>query len=221
LPLGVVLGTFGVERYVIRFTGQAAHAGATPMDRRRDAFAPAAKLGLAIRDVARARGGLCTVGRVTLQPGIHTAVAGVCDMTLDARHADAAALSAMVADIKTLAGRFAEEELCEVAWTPIYRTIPIAFHSVLIDLCDSAVQEIAGAAHRLHSGPLHDAAEMARAGVPAVMMFVQSLRGISHNAIEDTKPEHLALAVEALDRLAEKTMAWIRSEAVWSPAGRS
>ncbi|MBM3451430.1 MAG: M20/M25/M40 family metallo-hydrolase, partial [Armatimonadetes bacterium] len=95
-----------------------------------------------------------------------------------------------------------------------YRTDPIGFHPALIDLCDSAVQDIAGTSHRMHSGPLHDAAEMVRAGVPTAMMFVQSLRGISHNKIEDTKEEHLVLAVEALDRLATKTIAWILLESM-------
>jgi len=61
----------------------------------------------------------------------------------------------------------------------------------------------------LPSGPLHDAAEVARCGIPTVMMFVQSLQGISHNKIENTKEEHLALAVEALARLAERTAKWI------------
>jgi N-carbamoyl-L-amino-acid hydrolase len=62
------------------------------------------------------------------------------------------------------------------------------------------------------SGPLHDAAEVARAGIPTAMMFVQSLQGISHNKIEDTKEEHLALAVQAFAQLAEKTMDWIDRE---------
>jgi N-carbamoyl-L-amino-acid hydrolase len=59
------------------------------------------------------------------------------------------------------------------------------------------------------SGPLHDAAEVARAGIPAVMMFTQSLKGISHNKIEDTKEEHLEMAVAALDLLASKAAHWI------------
>src|SRR3712207_9532120 len=67
-------------------------------------------------------------------------------------------------------------------------------------------QEVAGVSHRLPSGPLHDAAEVARAGVPTVMLFVQSLRGLSHTKLEDTKPEHLELSVQALDRLAAKTI---------------
>jgi N-carbamoyl-L-amino-acid hydrolase len=54
---------------------------------------------------------------------------------------------------------------------------------------------------------LHDAAEVARAGIPTVMLFVQSLRGLSHTKLEDTRPEHLELSVQALDRLATKTLA--------------
>ena len=78
----------------------------------------------------------------------------------------------------------------------------------LIELADESIREVAGASHRLPSGPLHDAAEVARAGVPTVMLFVQSLRGLSHTKLEDTKPEHLELSVQALDRLASKTLAW-------------
>jgi N-carbamoyl-L-amino-acid hydrolase len=66
--------------------------------------------------------------------------------------------------------------------------------------------------HRLPSGPLHDAAEVARAGVPTIMLFVESLYGISHNKIEDTKEEHLALCVQALDKLASKTINWIQKQ---------
>ena len=63
-----------------------------------------------------------------------------------------------------------------------------------------------GTGRRVPSGPLHDAAEVARAGIPTVMLFVQSLRGLSHTKVEDTKPEHLELSVQALDRLATKTL---------------
>ena len=74
---------------------------------------------------------------------------------------------------------------------------------------DDAIREVAGTSHRLPSGPLHDAAEVARAGVPTVMLFVQSLRGLSHTKLEDTRPEHLEVSVAALDRLAAKTIDWI------------
>jgi len=209
LPLGVVLGTFGVERHAIKFTGQSAHAGSTPMDKRRDAFGAAAKLGLEIREIAKRRGGVCTVGRVTTLPGIVTAVVGECEMTLDQRHMSAEALAAMLAEAKAASERFAAEEKVEVAWSRIWQIEPILFHPDLIELCAASIQETAGVVHRLPSGPLHDAAEVARVGVPTVMLFVQSLRGISHNKIEDTKEEHLALSVEALDKLARKTVAWL------------
>jgi N-carbamoyl-L-amino-acid hydrolase len=83
---------------------------------------------------------------------------------------------------------------------------------VLLDLCEQAVEETAGRSHRLPSGPLHDAAEVARAGIPTVMMFVQSLQGISHNKIENTLEEHLELSVIALDRLAAKAAEWIQAQ---------
>jgi N-carbamoyl-L-amino-acid hydrolase len=210
LPLGAVLGTVGVERNAIRFTGQAAHSGSTPMDMRRDAFAAAAKLGLEIRDIARRHAGVCTMGSVITRPGIVTAVVGECDVTLDQRNLDAPTLAAMLADAQAVSQRFAAEEKVEVAWTSTWSIPPIPFDPHLIDLCDEAIREVAGGrSHRLPSGPLHDAASVAQAGVPTVMLFVQSLRGLSHNPAEDTLEEHLELCVEALDRLSAKTVAWV------------
>jgi N-carbamoyl-L-amino-acid hydrolase len=209
LPLGVVIGTYGVERHAIRFIGQAAHAGSTPMDKRRDAFAAAAKLGLEIRPIANRHSGVCTIGSVKTLPGIVTAVVGQCDITLDQRNMDAGRLAAMLQDAKDASQRFAAEEGCEVEWNRIWQIEPIPFHATLLDLCEEAVRETTGTAHRLPSGPLHDAAEVARAGIPTVMMFTQSLRGISHNKIEDTREEHLAAAVIAFDRLAHKAMNWV------------
>lgn len=212
LPLGVVLGTFGVERHAIRFTGQSAHAGSTPMNQRRDAFGAAAKLGLEIREIAKRHGGVCTVGSVVTKPGIVTAVVGQCDITLDQRHMDAAALARMLQEAKDASERFAKEENVSVEWNRIWQIHPILFNPDLIEMCDESIRETCGVVHRLPSGPLHDAAEVARAGVPTIMLFVQSLRGLSHAKEEDTKEEHLALCVEALDRLATKAMQWIQSK---------
>jgi len=211
LPLGAVLGTFGVERHRITWTGQAAHAGSTPMDRRRDALAGAAKLALEIRGIAArvGAGAVCTSGGVVCKPGIVTSVVETAEQLLDQRHLDADKLAALLADAKDAAGRFAEEENVEVAWERIWSIEPILFHSALVDMCDAAIEDIAGASHRLPSGPLHDAAEVSRAGIPTVMMFVQSLRGLSHTKLEDTKPEHIELAVEALDKLATDAIAWV------------
>jgi N-carbamoyl-L-amino-acid hydrolase len=208
LPLGVVLGTFGVERHLITWKGQAAHAGSTPMDRRRDALAGAAKLALEIRDIARRTGdgAVCTSGGVVCKPGIVTSVVETAEQLLDQRHLDAGKLAAMLAGAKEASERFAREEDVEVSWERIWSIEPILFDDVQIELADEAVREVAGTSHRLPSGPLHDAAEVARAGIPTVMLFVQSLRGLSHTKLEDTKPEHLELSVQALDRLASKTL---------------
>ena len=209
LPVGVVLGTFGVERHAIRFTGQSAHAGSTPMDQRRDALGAASKLHLEIREIAKRHGGVCTVGSVQTRPGIVTAVVGQCDITLDQRHLDAGHLAQMLAEAKAASERFAREEKVEVEWRRLWNIHPIPFHPALIELADAAVREVCNASHRLPSGPLHDAAEVARAGAPTVMLFVQSLRGLSHAKEEDTLEEHIAFSVQALDRLATKTMEWI------------
>jgi beta-ureidopropionase / N-carbamoyl-L-amino-acid hydrolase len=208
LPLGVVLGTFGVERHQITFRGQAAHAGSTPMDKRRDALAAAAKLALEIREIAArtGEGAVCTMGSCVTKPGIVTSVVETATVLLDQRHLDAEKLAAMLAEAREAGQRFAREEDVDVEWERVWRIDPILFDEDLIELADQAVSEVAGQSHRLPSGPLHDAAEVARAGVPTVMLFVQSLRGLSHTKLEDTKPEHLELSVQALDRLAAKTI---------------
>jgi N-carbamoyl-L-amino-acid hydrolase len=208
LPLGVVLGTFGVERHQITFRGQAAHAGSTPMDKRRDALGAAAKLALEIREIAKRTGdgAVCTVGSCVTKPGIVTSVVETCTVLLDQRHLDAGRLASMLAEAKDVSRRFADEEDVDVEWERVWAIEPILFDEELIALADEAVNEIAGQSHRLPSGPLHDAAEVSRAGVPTVMLFVQSLRGLSHTKLEDTKLEHLELAVQALDRLASKTI---------------
>jgi N-carbamoyl-L-amino-acid hydrolase len=210
LPLGVVLGTKGVERHAITFFGQEAHSGSTPMDARHDALAAAAKLALEIRTIAgKHKDAVCTMGSVKTFPGIVTAVVGRCETTLDQRDLDAHILAGMYREAQEASQRFAREEKCTVEWSRIWSIEPIAFHPVLLGFCEEAVRDVAGAAHRLPSGPLHDAAEVARAGIPSVMMFVQSLRGISHNKIEDSKQEHLEMSVRALDGLASKAARWM------------
>jgi beta-ureidopropionase / N-carbamoyl-L-amino-acid hydrolase len=208
LPLGVVLGTYGVERSQITWRGQAAHAGSTPMDKRRDALAGAAKLALEIRDIAKrtGEGAVCTSGNVVCKPGIVTSVVETAEQLLDQRHLDGERLARMLAEAKEASERFAAEEDVDVEWQRIWRIDPILFDDELIELADEAITEVSGQSHRLPSGPLHDAAEVARAGVPTVMLFVQSLRGLSHTKLEDTKPEHLELSVRALDALAQKIL---------------
>ena len=212
LPLGAVLGTFGVERHAITFHGQAAHSGSTPMNRRKDAFLAAAKMSQEIYAIAaRSQGGVCTIGSCTTQPGIVTSVVAECRITLDQRHLDAPALAVMLAEARAASERFAREGRVTVTWERLWHIAPRPFDPALIALADEAIRDTCGQSLLLPSGPLHDASEMARAGVPTAMMFVQSLHGISHNKIEDTREEHLALAVQAFDRLAEKTIQWLQT----------
>lgn len=180
------------------------------MNRRKDAFLAAARMAPEIYRITDQHGGVCTIGSCLTKPGIVTSVVEECRLTLDQRHLDATALAAMLADAKTASERFAQEGKVTVHWERIWNIEPILFHPTLIQLCSEAITEVGAPAHAMPSGPLHDAAEVARAGLPTIMMFVQSLHGISHNKIEDTKEEHLELAVTAFDRLADKAIAWIQ-----------
>jgi len=213
LPLAAVLGTKGVERHAITFQGQEAHSGSTPMMDRRDALAAAARLALEIRHIAEKHpDAVCTMGSVKTYPGIVTAVVGRCECTLDQRDLSPEVLAQMYREAQDASLRFASEERCTVDWSRIWSIEPIPFHPELIALCRDAIAEtvpVGTEVPSLPSGPLHDAAEVSRAGIPTVMMFVQSLRGISHNKIEDTSEDHLRLAVAAYDRLATKTLAWL------------
>jgi len=214
LPLGAVLGTKGVERHAITFHGQEAHSGSTPMAVRRDALAAASRLALEIRTIAgKHSDAVCTMGSLKTFPGIVTAVVGRAEATLDQRDLDAEVLAQMYREAQEASQRFADEERCTVEWSRIWNIEPVPFHSRLIALCEEAINETTGPSYRLPSGPLHDAAEVARLSIPTTMMFVQSLGGISHNKIEDTRESDLLLAVRAFYALTEKTIAWILSEA--------
>ena len=208
LPLGAVLGTFGVQRHLVRFTGAHAHAGASPMHLRRDAFLAAARSSVAWRDDAAARDDVrATTGIVRVTPGIVTAFNGACEVSLDQRALDADVLSDMLATARAASARIAEEEGCGVKWEQVWEIEPIPFDPELIDMADAAIAEVAGTSMRLPSGPLHDAAEMARR-IPTVMLFVKSLGGVSHTKEEDTPDADLELSVRALYELTRRTLAW-------------
>lgn len=212
VELGAVLGTFGVERHAITFTGQAAHSGSTPMASRHDALLAAARMSPEIYQIASRYGGVCTIGSCATKPGIVTSVVEECRITLDQRNLDAHALASMLQAAHDAAEKFAREGCVSVKWDRLWSIEPILFNSELISLCEESINKVAGQCCRLPSGPLHDAAEVSRAGVPTVMMFVQSLRGISHNKLEDTRTEHIELSVRGLDDLADRTIAWIRAK---------
>jgi N-carbamoyl-L-amino-acid hydrolase len=199
LGIGVVTGTVGIERERLIFTGQAAHAGTTPMRLRRDSFAAAGRFALAVAGVARHHDGVATVGSVECWPGVVTAVAGETRITLDLRHINPHTLASMLADTKAAASEAAAAEGCEVAWEPIWRIPPMPFHPVLVEAAADAVEAVEGHRFAMPSGALHDASEMARA-IPTAMVFSSSTNGLSHTKEEDTPTEHLVMAGDAFHR---------------------
>lgn len=212
-PTGVVLGTFGVERHMLRFTGQAAHSGSTPIPMRRDAFLAAAQTALECREIARRHskpgaGVVCTVGVVNVEPKIVTAVPGVCEISLDQRALDATVLAAMLRDAHEASERAARDNNVRVEWHDLWRIEPRPFDPTLLRLCEEAVREETGDAPRLPSGPLHDAAEMVP-HMPVVMMFAYSSNGLSHCKEEDTPEPYLEKTIRAFLRLVQKTVAHI------------
>ncbi|MBV8218267.1 MAG: hydantoinase/carbamoylase family amidase, partial [Solirubrobacterales bacterium] len=195
-----VSGTVGVERHLMTFTGQAAHAGSTPMRLRQDSLAAAARAALAIRDSAIDHSGVATVGRMQSTPGVITAVAGSTEMQLDQRHLESGELAAMFAEAQEACREAAAEFNCTVEQRDVFRAAPTPFDAALVELVRTSVQEAGGeAGEPIPSGPLHDATEIGRV-VPTAMIFAQSDPPISHAPIEDSPGRALAVAIDAYGR---------------------
>jgi N-carbamoyl-L-amino-acid hydrolase len=201
-----VSGTFGVERHLVTFTGQAAHAGSTPMAMRQDSLAAAARSALAIRESAMTHGGVATVGRMDSTPGVVTAVAGRTEMQLDQRHLDARALAAMLDDATRACRSAADEFGCAMEIRKVFSAAPTVFDPVLVDIAQAAVREAGGGdGDPIPSGPLHDATEIGRI-VPTAMIFAQSDPPISHASIENSPRAALDVAIDAYGRTVEQAL---------------
>jgi N-carbamoyl-L-amino-acid hydrolase len=195
-----VSGTFGVERHLVTFTGQAAHAGSTPMRLRRDTLAAAARAALEIREIGIRHGGVCTVGQMQSTPGVITAVAGKTEMQLDQRHLEAETLATRLSEALGACEEAAQEFLCEVSAHRVFRAVPTPFDERLVEAAREAVAEAGGGDREpIPSGPLHDATEIGRV-VPTVMLFAQSDPPISHTEVEDSPEPALRVAIEAYGR---------------------
>jgi hydantoinase/carbamoylase family amidase len=195
-----VSGTFGDERYLIQFSGQAAHAGSTPMHLRRDTLAAAATAALAIREVGIRHGGVTTVGSMRSEPGVITAIAGETEMMLDLRHLDADVLATMLNECLQACDDGAASFDCTVEARRVFGATPTPFHPRLVEIARAAVADAgAGDGPAIPSGPLHDATEIGRL-VPTVMLFAQSDPPISHTAVEDSPEPALRVAIEAYGR---------------------
>jgi N-carbamoyl-L-amino-acid hydrolase len=204
-PAAAVLGTFGVERHQAVFTGQTAHAGATPMELRRDTFMATSQSALEIKQVGIRHGGVCTIGGATSEPGVVTAVPGRTEMLLDQRHLDPDALAAMLAEARAACEQAAADQGCEVELRYLWSIPPIPFDDRLIALARRSVAESGGKDTAIPSGPLHDAAEMARL-LPTVMIFSSSSPPVSHTPEEDTPEADLRVAIEAYGRTVTGTL---------------
>lgn len=202
LPLGVVTGIQGVRWYRVICTGEAAHAGTTPMDRRADAMIAAMDLAQRLHGQAGESGPALrvTLGRWLVEPNSVNTIAGKVTFTVDARCPDDAALTRfeafLDAEARAQAWRGAIEVEC------FFRKAPTVFPEALVQLVGGSCDAISAAAGhgvpaRLSSGAFHDAMYLAQHG-PAAMIFVPSTNGISHNAAEATDPEALTLGVRAL-----------------------
>ena len=210
-PTGVVLGTFGVERHMLKFIGQAAHSGSTPIPMRKDAFLAAAQFALAVREIGLkySKPGanvVCTCGIVKVEPCIVTAVPGVCEISIDQRALDAKILAQMNKEARDAAAKAAKDNNVKLEWKKLWTIEPRPFDPKLIQLCEESVREITGDAPKLPSGPLHDSAEMVP-HMPVVMMFAFSSNGLSHCKEEDTPEDYLSKTIQAFELLADKTIA--------------
>jgi hydantoinase/carbamoylase family amidase len=204
-----VSGTFGDERYLISFSGQSAHAGSTPMHLRRDTLAAAASAALEIREVGIRHGGVTTVGAITSQPVVITAIAGESEMMLDLRHLDAEVLAIMWAECLDACERAAEAFDCTVARRRVFGATPTPFHPKLIAIAQAAVAACGGSdGPPIPSGPLHDATEIGRR-VPTVMLFAQSDPPISHTEVENSPVEALRIAIAAYGQTVGETIAFV------------
>jgi N-carbamoyl-L-amino-acid hydrolase len=195
--IGVVTTIVGIREFQLRFTGQRNHAGTTPMSIRRDAGAALVafigRLNDEFRKLADADT-VWTVGRIDLDPGSYSVVPGKAEMYLQFRDADAGRLRAMEAKLKELIEAFDAEGPVKVGVASAEEAVdPVTMAQALQDHIAGAAEAVApGQWIRMPSGAGHDAQLIARC-MPACMLFVPSIGGVSHDFIEDTAEEHIVL----------------------------
>jgi len=210
LRIGVVTGIVAIRQYRLTFTGMQDHAGGTTMEERRDAGLTAVRLLAAIdRHFPMVRGprSTWTTGRITLDPGAASIIPGSCEVMFQLRDVDTAIIARMEDCLRALVQESNRREKCPCVMEPVSLSTPA--------LCDPAMQKALAAAsealapglwQHMPSGAGHDAQYLARV-MPAAMLFVPSINGISHHWAEDTKEEDLALGVEVLAEGAARYLA--------------
>jgi len=197
--IGVVQGALGQRWYDVAIAGQDSHAGPTPMDTRKDALLAASRLVLEVNRIANAypdyaRG---TVGFMQVKPNSRNVVPGEVRMTVDLRNAKDATLSAMAEELKGIVVSIARETRTEITLKEVVYFPPSEFAPDLVASVREGSKAF-GYSHRdIVSGAAHDAVYMARIA-PTAMVFVPCEGGISHNEIENARPEDIAAGCNVL-----------------------
>jgi len=201
IPIGVVQGIVGLKRWGCVATGFANHAGSTPMDRRKDALAAAARDLLAVRDVVRAEPGrqVGTVGYMKVEPGAVNVIPGRVEFPIELRDLDAAKIDRMWDHIQEKLKQIDKEENVETRCTAIDDIAPARTDLSMQAAIREAAKSFGLATMDLPSGAVHDAQQMAKLA-PFGMIFVPSRDGISHSPKEFTSWQDVANGAEVLYR---------------------
>jgi len=199
ITIGAVTGVQGISWQEVVVTGQANHAGTTPMRLRHDAGYVAGSIVTFVRDLATALGGhqVATVGRLSLHPDLVNVVAARATLTVDLRNTDASVLAEAESGLRSHAEDVAAAEGVTLAWRRLAQFDPVAFDPSVVDLVEATARRLDLSVMRLPSGAGHDAQMLARV-CPTGMVFVPSRAGISHNPAEYTSPDDLAAGAQVL-----------------------
>lgn len=199
--IGVVTAALGQRWYDVVLTGVEAHAGPTPMPLRRDALLAASELVLAVNQIALAHApdARATVGWMDVFPNSRNVIPGRVRLTVDLRAADDATLSAMDAALRAAVDAAANSRGVTAQIEQVVYFAPQPFAPALVQSVREGARELSLSAMNVVSGAGHDAVYVARVA-PAAMIFVPCKDGISHNEIEDARPDHLEAGCNVLLR---------------------
>jgi N-carbamoyl-L-amino-acid hydrolase len=197
--IGVVDNLQGISWQEATIVGQSNHAGTTPMRLRHDAGYGAAAIGTFLRELARALGTnqVCTMGMVQLHPNLINVIAARARVSIDMRNTDEEVLQEAERRLAAFLAKLARDEGVEITTRRLARFAPVIFDAGVADRIDACARRLGYAPRRMTSGAGHDAQMIARIA-PTAMIFVPSVRGISHNPAEHTDPAHLAAGVDVL-----------------------